>query len=189
MAGAAVTSDTFRPLRSCIMTPGRRLSRITHHHASTRSQPMRIERIDLKIVRLPLVRPFRTSSSSKDHLDAHPRAGRDADGARRLGRVRQPVGPVLLPGDDRDLLAHPATTSSRRSSSAGSGRRSRSSSASIGRSRGTTSPRRAWRWPAGTSWRAREGRAAGRAARRHAAGDPLGRQPGHRGATSARSSS
>jgi O-succinylbenzoate synthase len=30
---------------------------------------MRIDQVDLKIVRLPLVRPFRTSSSSKDHLD------------------------------------------------------------------------------------------------------------------------
>ena len=30
---------------------------------------MRIDRIDLKLVRLPLVRPFRTSSSFKNHLD------------------------------------------------------------------------------------------------------------------------
>lgn len=30
---------------------------------------MNIDRIDLKLVRLPLVRPFRTSSSTKDHLD------------------------------------------------------------------------------------------------------------------------
>ena len=30
---------------------------------------MRIERIDLRIVRLPLVRPFQTSSSRKAHLD------------------------------------------------------------------------------------------------------------------------
>ena len=30
---------------------------------------MKIERIDLKVVRLPLVRSFRTSSSSKSHLD------------------------------------------------------------------------------------------------------------------------
>ena len=31
--------------------------------------PMRIERIELRLVRLPLVRTFRTSSSSKDHID------------------------------------------------------------------------------------------------------------------------
>ncbi|MFO0960106.1 MAG: o-succinylbenzoate synthase [Isosphaeraceae bacterium] len=30
---------------------------------------MRIDRVELRIVRLPLVRPFRTSSSVKDHLD------------------------------------------------------------------------------------------------------------------------
>ncbi len=30
---------------------------------------MRIDRVDLRIVRLPLIRPFRTSSSWKDHLD------------------------------------------------------------------------------------------------------------------------
>ena len=66
---------------------------------------MRIEQIDLRIVRLPLVRPFQTSSSRKDHLD-HILVRVVADGVDRLGRVRQPVRPVLLPRDDRDLLAH-----------------------------------------------------------------------------------
>ena len=86
---------------------------------------MRIDRIDLKIVRLPLVRPFRTSSSRKDHLD-HILVRVEADGVGRLGRVRQPVRPVLLPRDDRDLLAHPPRLPRARRSWAASGRRSRS---------------------------------------------------------------
>ena len=69
---------------------------------------MRIEQIDLKMVRLPLVRPFQTSSSRKDHLD-HILVRVDAGGVVGLGRVRQPVRPVLLSRDDRDVLAHPSS--------------------------------------------------------------------------------
>ena len=36
---------------------------------STRAQRVSLDRIDLSLVRLPLVRTFRTSSSTKDHLD------------------------------------------------------------------------------------------------------------------------
>ena len=67
---------------------------------------MRLDEITLNLVRLPLVRPFQTSSSRKDHLD-HILVRVDADGGDGLGRVRQPVRSVLLPRDDRDLLAHP----------------------------------------------------------------------------------
>ena len=117
---------------------------------------MRIEQIDLKIVRLPLVRPFQTSSSRKDAPRPHPGAGRRRRRGR-LGRVRQPVRPVLLPRDDRDLLAHPQGLPGSRGPGPGLVDDRRAGRRSIGWSRGTGSPGPGWRWPAGTPWPAREG--------------------------------
>jgi o-succinylbenzoate synthase len=53
---------------------------------------MRIERIDLKIVRLPLVRPFQTSSSRKEHLD-HILVRIEADGVVGWGECASPSDP------------------------------------------------------------------------------------------------
>jgi O-succinylbenzoate synthase len=53
---------------------------------------MRIERIDLKLVRLPLVRTFRTSSSTKDHLD-HILVRVAADGVVGWGECASPSDP------------------------------------------------------------------------------------------------
>ena len=88
---------------------------------------------------------------------AYPGAGRRRRG-RRLGRVRQPVRPVLLPRDDRDLLAPAQGLPRVRWCSATTGRRSTSWWRSTGSSRGTGSPRRGWRWPAGMRSAAATGR-------------------------------
>jgi len=52
--------------------------------------------VELYMTRLPLVRPFTTSSHTKDHLEHILIRVRDQEGGRRLGRVRQPVRSVLL---------------------------------------------------------------------------------------------
>src|SRR6266567_3229360 len=57
---------------------------------------MRIERIDLKIVRLPLVRTFRTSSSSKDHI-AHILVRIEAEGVVGWGECASPSDPYYCP--------------------------------------------------------------------------------------------
>jgi O-succinylbenzoate synthase len=57
---------------------------------------MRIERIDLKIVRLPLVRPFQTSSSRKDHLD-HILVRVEAGGLAGWGECASPSDPYYCP--------------------------------------------------------------------------------------------
>jgi o-succinylbenzoate synthase len=57
---------------------------------------MRIERIDLKIVRLPLVRPFQTSSSLKDHLD-HILVRVEAGGVTGWGECASPSDPFYCP--------------------------------------------------------------------------------------------
>jgi o-succinylbenzoate synthase len=57
---------------------------------------MRIEQIDLKIVRLPLIRPFRTSSSTKDHLD-HILVRVVCDGAVGWGECASPSDPYYCP--------------------------------------------------------------------------------------------
>ena len=57
---------------------------------------MRIERIDLKIVRLPLVRPFQTSSSRKAHLD-HILVRIVADGVAGWGECACPSDPYYCP--------------------------------------------------------------------------------------------
>jgi len=57
---------------------------------------MRIEQIDLKIVRLPLVRPFETSSSRKVHLD-HILVRIVADGVTGWGECASPSDPYYCP--------------------------------------------------------------------------------------------
>ena len=57
---------------------------------------MKIERIDLKLVRLPLVRPFRTSSSTKDHLD-HILVRVHAEGVVGWGECASPSDPYYCP--------------------------------------------------------------------------------------------
>jgi o-succinylbenzoate synthase len=57
---------------------------------------MKIDRIDLNLVRLPLVRPFRTSSSAKDHLD-HILVRVEADGLIGWGECASPSDPYYCP--------------------------------------------------------------------------------------------
>jgi O-succinylbenzoate synthase len=57
---------------------------------------MRIERIDLSLVRLPLVRAFRTSSSVKDHLD-HILVRVEAGGLAGWGECACPSDPYYCP--------------------------------------------------------------------------------------------
>jgi O-succinylbenzoate synthase len=57
---------------------------------------MRIERIDLKLVRLPLVRPFRTSSSRKDHIE-HILVRIEADDLVGWGECASPADPYYCP--------------------------------------------------------------------------------------------
>ena len=57
---------------------------------------MRIERIDLKVVRLPLVRTFRTSSSSKDRIE-HILVRVVADGVEGWGECASPSDPYYCP--------------------------------------------------------------------------------------------
>ena len=57
---------------------------------------MRIDQVDLKIVRLPLVRPFETSTSRKDHLD-HILVRIVADGAVGWGECASPSDPYYCP--------------------------------------------------------------------------------------------
>ncbi|MHB1558733.1 MAG: o-succinylbenzoate synthase [Isosphaeraceae bacterium] len=57
---------------------------------------MRIDRVDLRIVRLPLVRPFRTSSSWKDHLD-HILVRVEGEGAEGWGECASPSDPYYCP--------------------------------------------------------------------------------------------
>jgi O-succinylbenzoate synthase len=57
---------------------------------------MRIDQIDLRIVRLPLVRPFQTSSSRKDHLD-HILVRVEAGGLAGWGECASPSDPYYCP--------------------------------------------------------------------------------------------
>jgi O-succinylbenzoate synthase len=57
---------------------------------------MRIEQVDLKIVRLPLLRPFQTSSSRKSHLD-HILVRISAGGATGWGECACPSDPYYCP--------------------------------------------------------------------------------------------
>ncbi len=57
---------------------------------------MRIDQVDLKIVRLPLVRPFQTSASRKDHLD-HILVRVAAEGVIGWGECASPSDPYYCP--------------------------------------------------------------------------------------------
>lgn len=57
---------------------------------------MRIDRIDLKAVRLPLIRPFRTSSSRKDHIE-HILVRVDCGGLVGWGECASPSDPFYCP--------------------------------------------------------------------------------------------
>lgn len=57
---------------------------------------MRIDRIELRVVELPLVRPFRTSSSVKDRLE-HILLRVDADGVTGWGECASPSDPYYCP--------------------------------------------------------------------------------------------
>ena len=59
---------------------------------------MNINQIELRLVRLPLVRSFRTSSSSKDEI-THILVRVEAGGAVGWGECACPSDPVLLPRD------------------------------------------------------------------------------------------
>jgi O-succinylbenzoate synthase len=56
-----------------------------------------VERVDLYLVRLPLVRPFTTSSHTKDHLDHIIVRLRTRDGAEGWGECASPSDPYYCP--------------------------------------------------------------------------------------------
>ncbi len=58
---------------------------------------MRIERVTLRVVRLPLVRTFRTSSSTKDHIDHILVHVRTAEGGEGWGESASPSDPYYCP--------------------------------------------------------------------------------------------
>ncbi len=68
----------------------------SHPETMTIDQRMRIEQIDLKMVRLPLVRPFQTSSSRKAHLD-HILVRVTAGGMTGWGECASPSDPYYCP--------------------------------------------------------------------------------------------
>src|SRR5579883_2501684 len=59
--------------------------------------PYTVERIDLYLARLPLVRPFTTSSHTKDHLEHILVRLRTADGAEGWGECASPSDPYYCP--------------------------------------------------------------------------------------------
>ena len=69
---------------------------------------MRLDQVTLHLVRLPLVRPFQTSSSRKEHLDHILVHVTTDEGMVGWGECASPVRSVLLSGNHRDLLAYPA---------------------------------------------------------------------------------
>lgn len=58
--------------------------------------PMRIDRIELTLARLPLIRTFRTSSSTKAHID-HILVRVEADGIEGWGECASPSDPYYCP--------------------------------------------------------------------------------------------
>ncbi len=58
---------------------------------------MRLQRIGLTLVRLPLVRPFRTSSSLKDHIQHILVRVEDSEGAIGWGECASPTDPYYCP--------------------------------------------------------------------------------------------
>lgn len=143
------------------------------------SERMRIEQIDLKIVRLPLVRPFQTSSSRKAHLD-HILVRVVAGGAIGWGECASPSDPYYCPETTetcwhilKDFLA-PAVL----------GRDWSTIEELVGLYRTVKGNRFARAGLEMACWDllARAGNPAAFADRRHTGRDPLGCQPGDRGA-------
>lgn len=58
---------------------------------------MRITRVELRVVRLPLIRPFRTSSSQKAHIQHILVRAETADGAVGWGECASPADPYYCP--------------------------------------------------------------------------------------------
>ena len=58
---------------------------------------MILARIDLRLIHLPLVRPFRTSSSVKDHVQHLLVCVTDAEGAVGWGESASPIDPYYCP--------------------------------------------------------------------------------------------
>ena len=56
-----------------------------------------VERVELYLVRLPLVRPFTTSSHTKDHLDHILVRVIDRQGAEGWGECASPSDPFYCP--------------------------------------------------------------------------------------------
>ena len=83
---------------------------------------MRIDRIELILVRLPLIRTFRTSSSTKAHID-HILVRVEAGESSRAGANAQPERPYYCP-ETTETCWHILKDFLRRASWAGTGRRS-----------------------------------------------------------------
>ena len=138
---------------------------------------MKIEQIDLKLVRLPLVRPFRTSSSSKNHLD-HILVRVVADGDVGWGECASPSDPYYCPETTETCwhLLHDFLAPAPRPGVGDDRGRRRVPGAGEGEQLRQGRPGDGLLGPA----RAARGPSPGRAARRDPAGDRLGRQPGDR---------
>ena len=113
---------------------------------------MRIEQVELRIVRLPLVRPFQTSSSRKDHLD-HILVRVVADGVTGWGECASPSDPYYCPETTetcwhilRDFLV-PLVLGREWSTI------DELTALLSVESRETVSHAPGWKWHAGTSWR------------------------------------
>src|SRR4051794_39313986 len=68
-----------------------------HHEGRGDRNAMRLTQIDLALVRLPLVRPFRTSSSVKSHIQHILVRVEDSDGATGWGECASPADPYYCP--------------------------------------------------------------------------------------------
>ncbi len=111
---------------------------------------MRIDQIDLKIVRLPLVRPFQTSSSRKSHLD-HILVRVEAGSVVGWGECASPSDPYYCPETTEtcwhilnDFLA-PAVLGTHWTTI-------EELAGFYGAVKGNRFARRVSRWPAGTRW-------------------------------------
>ncbi len=119
---------------------------------------MRIEQVTLRVVRLPLVRTFRTSSSTKDHIDHILVRDPDGRGGEGWGESASPTDPYYCPETTetcwhilKDFLVPRVLGRDWATPD--------DLAACSGRSRGTGSPAPGWRWRRGMPWRGRGGAA------------------------------